>query len=103
MFGVDFSRDGKYLASCAADKFVKVFETRTGKQVRSFEGHTHQVLGVSWKADGSLLASAGADNQIKVWNFETGEQQRSIASHTKQVTSIQFLGTSVNIVERQRR
>ena len=98
VFGVDFSRDGKYLASCAADKFVKVFELRSGKQVRSFEGHTHQVLGVSWKADGSLLASAGADNQIKVWNFETGEQQRSIASHTKQVTSIQFLGTGVNIV-----
>jgi WD40 repeat protein len=98
VFGVDFSRDGKYLASCAADKFVKVFELRSGKQARSFEGHTHQVLGVSWKADGSLLASAGADNQIKVWNFETGEQQRSIASHTKQVTSIQFLGTGVNIV-----
>jgi WD40 repeat protein len=98
VFGVDFSRDGKYLASCAADKFVKVFELHSGKQVRSFEGHTHQVLGVSWKADGSLLASAGADNQIKVWNFETGEQQRSIASHTKQVTSIQFLGTGVNIV-----
>jgi WD40 repeat protein len=98
VFGVDFSHDGQYLASCAADKFVKVFETHTGKQVRSFEGHTHQVLGVSWKADGSLLASVGADNQIKVWNFETGEQQRSIASHTKQVTSIQFLGTSANIV-----
>jgi WD40 repeat protein len=98
VFGVDFSRDGHYLASCAADKFVKVFDTSTGKQVRSFEGHTHQVLGVSWKADGSLLASAGADNQIKVWNFETGEQQRSIATHTKQVTAIQFLGTSTNIV-----
>jgi WD40 repeat protein len=98
VFGVDFSRDGKYLASCAADKFVKVFETHTGKQTRSFEGHTHQVLGVSWKADGSLLASAGADNTIKIWNFETGEQQRSIATHGKQVTSIQFLGTGVNIV-----
>jgi WD40 repeat protein len=98
VFGVDFSRDGQYLASCAADKFVKVFETRTGKQARSFEGHTNQVLGVSWKSDGSLLASAGADNQIKIWNFETGEQQRSIATHGKQVTSVQFLGTGANIV-----
>jgi WD40 repeat protein len=98
VFGVDFSRDGHYLASCAADKFVKVFDTTSGKQVRSFEGHTHQVLGVSWKADGSLLASAGADNQIKIWNFETGEQQRSIATHSKQVTAIQFLGASSKIV-----
>ena len=75
VFGVEFSPDGKDLASGAADKFLKVFDVRTGKLVRSFEGHTHHVLGVAWKADGSLLASAGADNQIKVWNFETGEQR----------------------------
>jgi WD40 repeat protein len=98
VFGLDFSRDGRYLASCAADKFVKVFDVHSGTLVRSLEGHTHQVLGVSWKSDGSLLASAGADNQIKIWNFETGEQQRSIASHAKQVTSIQFLGTTFDFV-----
>jgi len=93
VFGVEFSRDGKYLASGAADKFLKVFDVATGKFVRSFEGHTSHVLGVSWKADGSSLASAGADNQIKVWNFETGEQTRSIATCPKQVTSIHFIGT----------
>jgi WD40 repeat protein len=98
VFGAEFSPDGKYLASGAADKFVKVFNVATGKHVRSFEGHTHHVLGVSWKADGSLLVSAGADNQIKVWNVETGEQARSITSYAKQVTSIQFIGTGADIV-----
>jgi WD40 repeat protein len=98
VFGVEFSPDGKYLASGAADKFVKVFNVATGKHVRSFEGHTHHVLGVSWKADGSLLVSAGADNQIKVWNVETGEQARSITGYAKQVTSIQFIGTGADIV-----
>jgi WD40 repeat protein len=98
VFGVEFSRDGKYLASGAADKFLKVFDVATGKFVRSFEGHTHHVLGVSWKADGSLLASAGADNQIKVWNFETGEQTRSITNSAKQVTSIHFIGTEADTV-----
>ncbi|HUE17542.1 MAG TPA: c-type cytochrome domain-containing protein [Planctomycetaceae bacterium] len=98
VFGVEFSRDGKHLASGAADKFVKVFDVATGKPVRSFEGHTSHVLGVSWKADGSLLASAGADSQIKIWNFESGEQVRSIAGYTKQVTSIGFIGTGVDLV-----
>ena len=103
VFGVEFSRDGKYLASGGADKFVKVFDVATGKHVRSFEGHTHHVLGVSWKADGSLLASAGADNQIKVWNFESGEQVRSIAGYAKQVTSIQFIGTGSRRRQLERR
>src|SRR5207249_1307795 len=55
VFGLDFSADGKYLASSAADKFVKVLDLTTGKVVKTFEGHTHHVLGVSWKRDGRTL------------------------------------------------
>ncbi|HEY0981670.1 c-type cytochrome domain-containing protein [Schlesneria sp.] len=95
---LDFSSDGKYLVSGAADKFVKQFDVATGKLVRSFEGHTHHVLGVSWKADSSRIASAGADNAIKVWNVETGEQHRTIQNYSKQVTTIQYIGASDNLI-----
>ncbi len=91
VFGVEFSADGRYLASCSADKFVKVFEVSSGQLVRSYEGHTHHVLDVAWKSDGALLASCGADNVVKVWDFETGEQRRTIGGFGKQVTSIAFL------------
>jgi WD40 repeat protein len=92
VYGLEFSADGKFLASAAADKFVKVFNVSTGEFVRAFEGHTHHVMDVSWKGDGTALASAGADNAIKVWNTETGEQSRTIATYTRQVTSLQFVG-----------
>lgn len=98
VLGVEFSRDGKRLASGAADKFVKIFEVETGKHVRSFEGHTHHVLDVTWKADGATLASAGADNAIKVWNVKTGEQRRTISNYKKQVTAIQYVGLDDTIV-----
>ena len=92
VFGLDFSADGKYLASSAADKFVKVLDLATGKVVKTFEGHTHHVLGVSWKRDGRTLASAGADNVIKVWDFVTGERKKTIEGFSKEVTSISFIG-----------
>jgi len=92
VFGLDFSADGKYLASSAADKFVKVLDLATGKVVKTFEGHTHHVLGVSWKRDGRTLASAGADNVIKVWDFVTGERKKTIEGFGKEVTSISFVG-----------
>lgn len=98
VYGIDFSADGKQLASAAADKFVKVFDVATKQFVRSFEGHTHHVMDVSWKSDRTTLASAGADNAIKVWNAETGEQARTIATYTRQVTSLQYVGLQDMIV-----
>ena len=92
VYGLDFSRDGKFLASAAADKFVKVFDISNGNHVRSYEGHTHHVMDVSWNGDGTKLISAGADNAIKVWNAETGEQSRTITTYKKQVTSLEFIG-----------
>lgn len=98
VFGVSFSPDNKLLATCAADKFVKVFEVGTGKFVKSFEGHTHHVLDVGWKSDGKLLASAGADNAVKVWDYEKGEQARTIAAASKQITRLLFIGKTPQFV-----
>jgi len=92
VFGVAFSPDGKLLAACAADKFVKVFEVPTGKFVKSFEGHTHHVMGVGWTPDGKKIASCGADNFVKVWDYEKGEKLRDLPGHAKQVTQLAFVG-----------
>ncbi len=99
VFGVAISADGTKLATCGADKFVKVFELPSGKFIKAFEGHTHHVLDVGWKADGKLLASGGADNTIKIWNYETGEQKQTIANaHAKQVTRLMFIGATPQFV-----
>jgi WD40 repeat protein len=98
IFAARFSVDGLHIATCGADRFVKVFQVSDGEFVRAFEGHTHHVLGVSWSADGRQLASAGADKVIKLWDFRTGDQQRTISGFTKEVTAIQFAGLSVNVV-----
>jgi WD40 repeat protein len=98
VFGVSFSPDDKMLASCGADKFVKVFEVPSGKFLKSFEGHTHHVMGVGWKGDGKFLASGGADNVVKVWDFEKGEQVRTINAHGKQVTNLQFVGKTAQFI-----
>jgi len=94
VFGVCFSPDSTKLATCGADKFVKVWEVPTGKLLKSFEGHTHHVLDVGWRPDGKFLASGGADNSVKVWDYEKGEQSRTINAHQKQVTRLVFVGKS---------
>jgi WD40 repeat protein len=98
VFGLDFSPDGVYLASSAADRFVKVFKIADGARARSFEGHTHHVLDVSWKSDGKVLASSGADNVIKVWDFLTGDQRRTTGPFGKEVTSLAFVGVTPQVL-----
>jgi WD40 repeat protein len=91
VYGVAFTSDGKRLASCGADKFIRIFELETGKLIKTFEGHTHHVLAVSWKRDGRILASAGADKTVKIWDMITGEQKKNVENFKKEVTAVRYL------------
>ncbi|MGC1272929.1 MAG: c-type cytochrome domain-containing protein [Planctomycetaceae bacterium] len=95
---VAISRDGRVLASAAADKFAKTFDIASGSLFRTFEGHTDHVLGVALKADNTAIATAAADLSVKVWDSETGEQQQTISGYGKQVTAIRFVGLKSEVV-----
>jgi WD40 repeat protein len=94
VFGAAFSPDSTRLATCAADKMVKVFSMPDGRLLKTFEGHTHHVLDVAWKGDGKILASAGADQALKIWDYDRGEPVRTITGHGKAVTRLAFLPNS---------
>lgn len=94
IFGVCFSPDGAFVASCGADKYIRKFSLATGKQVRTFEGHTGHVLGVAWRGDGRVLASAGADNSLRIWNADNGDRIVQVEDFGKQVGSVRFIGQS---------
>lgn len=98
IYSVQFSPDGKRVASASADKFVKIFDVATGQMIRRLEGHTNYVLGVAWQSDGSRLASCGADRAVKIWNPDTGDQERTIEGFGKPVTVVWFIGDSDNVV-----
>jgi WD40 repeat protein len=98
VFGLEFSPDDQFVASCGADRFMKVFKVADGSFVRSFEGHTHHVTGVSWRADGRLLATCGADGAVKVWDARSGDQQRTVEGAKKEVTGIRFVADSDTVI-----
>ncbi len=91
VFALRFSPDGKRLATASADKFLKVVNVADGKELKSFEGHTHHVLAVDWSGDGKRLATGGADSAVKIWDFESGEVVRTLNGSGKAVTSIRWV------------
>jgi WD40 repeat protein len=94
VLGVSFSRDGRFIATAGADKYIRTFDVVTGEPIRQFEGHTNAVLGVAWRADGKMLASCGADNMIMTWNPANSDRLRSVVGYTKQISSIRFVGNT---------
>jgi len=89
---VEFSRDGKLLVSGGADKFARITDRETGKQLHAFEGHTSLVLGASLQANGRILASVGADGEVKVWNLVSGDRAGKQSGYKKEISSIRFIG-----------
>ena len=98
VLGLAFSPDGKFLATAAADRFLKVLDPTSGKVAKSFEGHTGHVQSVAWKGNGRTLATGGADNVIKVWDFTSGAQSKSISGFEKEVTAVRFVGDKDEII-----
>ena len=98
VLSLDFSPNGRLLASGAADKMAKVTDVTTGKQVNLFEGHTHHVMGVAFRSDGRVLATAGADGVVLCWDMIQGERKKKIEGWSKEVTSLQYIGATNQIV-----
>jgi WD40 repeat protein len=90
VYSVNFSPDGRWLASAGADNTVRIWNSKSGKSERTLTGHTAGVYSVNFSPDGRLLASAGADNTVRIWNAETATLLRTLSGHTDAVRSVNF-------------
>jgi WD40 repeat protein len=52
------------------DTTIRLWETETGRCVRTFEGHTEGVNSVSLSADGCWALSGSKDSTLRLWNVE---------------------------------
>ena len=64
---VCFNPNGKYIASCGADRTVRVWKAETGRPVDIFLEHKEPVVSVAFSPDGKHVASAGFDQTIRIW------------------------------------
>jgi WD40 repeat protein len=86
------SRDGKYfLTGHQHDKVVRLGEVVTGKEVRTFEGHTAPgVHGVAFSPDESLVASGGDDVTLRIWDAKTGKELRRCEGISDRVRCLDY-------------
>jgi peroxin-7 len=71
--GIQLSRKGKLsfsesiFGSCSGDESVRIWDVRTGKDVKVIHAHNNEVLSCDFNKYENLIASASSDNTVKVW------------------------------------
>ncbi len=88
--GAAFSPDGQMAATASNDKTVRLWEVKTGKEIRRFLGHSDIVYSVTFSPDGKTLATASADRTARLWDVQTGQALRRFVGHEAGVENVAF-------------
>ena len=70
-----FAPDGTAVATGGWNGTVMLWDTTTGRVLRSFSGHSTPVRGLAFLPDGHRLAAGASDGQVILWDVASGREQ----------------------------
>lgn len=85
---VAWSPDGKQIASCGQDGFVKLWDAGSGKEIASLVAHGGGAAALAFSERGELLATAGADGTIKLWDVASRKIVATFFGHLGTVRAV---------------
>ena len=67
------SADGRMVLT-AGDKTARLWDVATGKEIRSFQGHSQSIVSAVFSPDEQVILTAGYDNTARLWDSATGKE-----------------------------
>ena len=89
ILSLEFSPNGKILASASENETITLWDTATWTKLRSFSPGSV----VTFSYNGSTLVSGSKDGRIILWDVDSGDQLQTLDAHSGQVTSLDFVNS----------
>jgi hypothetical protein len=89
-WGIDFSPDGRQLASGGWDQCVRLWRVRDGVAEGRLDDQGGNVLAVAYSPDGRLLATAGNSELLRLWSLHDRRPAQTISAHRNYLESVHF-------------
>ncbi|MBT6270493.1 MAG: protein kinase [Phycisphaerae bacterium] len=74
--GIEFSKDGKQIASFGEDANIHIWDTATGRQASVLVGHLAEVLSVTFSEDNQRLFSIDSYGGMSEWDLQSETLER---------------------------
>lgn len=88
--GVKFTFNGEHALSGGYDNTVKLWEVKTGREVRTFRGHQKAVISVSGSLFSKWALSGSDDKTAKLWEISTGKEIWTSPEHRGVMRDVAF-------------
>ena len=90
-----FSPDDRTLITACWDKSVRLWDVKTGKEIRTLKGHAQPVLAAALSPDGATLASGSTDGVVKLWDMASGlEKDTFTVTSSSGINALAFVADS---------
>lgn len=80
---IDYSPDGKLIATASSDGSVRIWDAATGALRNTFLGHNEAVYSARFSPSGNEIFSVGRDNFGRLWRVADGNEIRAPLSSDK--------------------
>jgi dynein assembly factor with WDR repeat domains 1 len=86
-----FNKSGDRFITGSYDRTCKVWNTLTGEELLTLEGHKNVVYAIAFNNPfGDKVVTGSFDKTAKIWNSATGELLQTLRGHTTEIVCLSF-------------